>query len=255
MTRFSFAALATAALVGGAGLLAGCDSASNVQDTPPASIAPAAFTFDTASFPDDARIGGGANFANAYVRVGLVSIVVGAQLILPHAATDAATSATPTVSGGTWTWATTTPVGANSVRVRLEGTPEGSAIDWRMQTAVGADPLATFYTGTTSLDGQSGQWRLFYPDAPNGALTADFDVRSARKTITFGVPAGRDGAGSSVRYESEGRERLFDWRRQPENVRAVVEWDATTGAGAITAEDYNGGARACWNAARQDVAC
>ncbi len=106
-----------------------------------------------------------------------------------------------------------------------------------------------------SLDGRTGSWRLFYPDAPGGALTADFDVRSARKTITFGVPAGRDGAGSSVRYESQGSERLVDWTREPENGRAIVEWDATTGAGALRADDYNGGARACWNAQRQDVAC
>lgn len=246
--------LLAAALV--AGLLTGCDSAQDVPGTPPAAISPAAFTFDTSSFPDDARVGGGAHFANAYVRVGVVTGLVGLNLVLPRAATDAATSVAPTVTSGTWTWAATTQAAGRPVRVQLDGTPDGSAIDWRMQTAEGTAPFFTFYTGTTSLDGRTGSWRLFYPDAPGGALTADFDVRSAsRPTITFAIPSGRDGAGSTVRYAADGDERLFDWRRQPENVRAVVEWDDGTGAGALTADDYNGGQRACWNAQRQDAPC
>ncbi len=234
-------------------VFAACDSASDSARPDP--IAPAAFSL--AAFPSAEgaqRSAAGLNFLTAATRVGVVTTVVGLNLVLPHAATAAATRATPTVTDGTWTWASTVDVGETPVDVRLDGTPAGSAIAWRLTTNRTGDAPFTFTTASTSLDGQTGAWQLFNPDVSGPVLTADFDVRGD-DTVTFRIPAGRDHAGSSVRYETEGRTQRFDWTAQPENVRTEVEWNLDTGAGWVEASDVAGGARACWDAQRRDTAC
>ena len=85
-------------------------------------------------------------------------------------------------------------------------------------------------------------------------LTADFDVRDDRE-VTFSVPSGRERGGSSVRYETEGRTQTFALDLEPDGDRALIRWDLDTRAGSITADAYNGGARACWDAALRDVDC
>lgn len=247
--------LAAAAL-----LLAACDTTETSPATAPTPPPAAAFTFDTSSFPDDARAASGPHFANAALRVGIVTGVIGIHLALPHLATDAVASVTPTVENGVWLWNALRVVNGQPIRLRLSGTPAGQTVAWRMETAGGTDPFATFYTGTTALDGRSGSWRLFYPDAPEGAsdgvLSATFNVPTdTRRTLGFAIPDGRDGAGSEVDYVADGDSRRFDWTRQPEGIRTVVAWNEPTGAGWIEADDYNGGGRACWDSDRQDSPC
>ncbi len=250
--------LTVAGLLGFAGLsvLAGCDASDGEADTPtPPAVA--AFQLDAGAFPDDgARVAAGANFVHAAARVGIVSTVVGLHLVLPAAATEAVTADAPTVSAGVWTWEAMTAVAGTPVDLRLEGTPEGSSIDWRLVvTGPEGDPF-TYYTATTGLDGETGTWRLFAPDADGPVLTASFDVQDLdARELTFRVPTGRDHGGSSVRYATDGDVRTFDWTDGPAGTRALVVWDEATRAGSITADAYNGGARACWDESLDDVAC
>lgn len=238
-------------------VFAACDTAGDpaVDAERPTPISPAAFTL--AAFPDTegaARSAAGLNFLTAASRVGVVTTVVGLNLVLPHAATVAATRATPTVTDGTWTWASTVDVLGTPVDVRLDGTQAGSAIAWRLTTNRSGDAPFTFTTASTGLGGQTGAWELFNPDVSGAVLTADFDVRGD-DTVTFRIPAGRERGGSSVRYETAGRMQRFDWTAQPENARTNVEWNLDTGAGWIEASDVAGGARACWDAQRRDTVC
>ncbi|PAP78523.1 hypothetical protein [Rubrivirga marina] len=236
--------------------LTGCDASDAETDTP-APPAVAAFVLDTDAFPSDgARVASGAHFINAAARVGIVSTVVGLHLVLPGAATEAVTADSPTVTAGVWMWEATTAVNGTPIDLALEGTPEGSSIDWRLVvTGPEGDPF-TYYTATTGLDGETGTWRLFAPDADGPVLTASFDVRDLDdRELTFRVPAGRDHGGSSVRYATDGDERTFDWTDQPTGDRALIVWDDATRAGSITADTYYGGDRACWDEDLDDVAC
>ena len=97
------------------------------------------------------------------------------------------------------------------VTFRLEGAPEGREVDWRLRiTSVEGGALAEdfdLYTATTTLDGTEGSWTLQYPveGVPTPVLTADYAVRAeADREVTFRVPAGRERAGSSVRYRVDG---------------------------------------------------
>ena len=243
-------ALALAAAVA----LAGCDASGPDADGPPAVIAPAAFSVDLDAFPsDDARVAAGANYLTSAARVGIVSAVVGANLVLPERATRAATRVEPTQTDGVFLWDTNVDVFDEDVEIRLTGDPTGSRVDWTLTTAVEGDERFTYYTAETTPSGRAGSWRLFNPDEDGPVLTAAFDVDGTPE-ITFTVPEGNDRAGARVRYETDGDRQTFDFT-SADGDRALVVWDTATGAGSITADDYNGGERACWDEDLDDVDC
>jgi hypothetical protein len=64
-----------------------------------------------------------------------------------------------------------------------------------------------------------------------------------------------DARGSSVLYGRNGNARLFDWHQEPEDFDHLVEWNAATHVGSITASNYNGGVRACWDENLQNTEC
>lgn len=245
-------------------ILAGCDSVAPGTDEAPPPPPPSAFALDADLAAPSARRAAGSNFLHAAGRYGVVSVVVGANLAIPAAVTAAATSAEPTVEDGTWIWERTTTVQNADVTFRLEGTPEGREVDWRMRiTSVdgGTGQIADdfdLYTATTSLDGTLGSWALSYvlDGGPTRVLTADFEVRAEDdREVTFRVPDGREAGGSSVLYRVDGDARIFDWTAQPGDVRTRVEWDSATRVGFLEADDYNDGARACWDESLNDTAC
>lgn len=239
--------------------LAGCDAA-GPDDRPPAVIAPAAFAVDLGAFPDDgARVAAGANYLTSAARVGVVSAVVGANLVLPEQATRAAAGSRPDSSSGdgVFVWDATVDVFQNDVRIRLTADVDGDDVGWALTTENESDGLDdgpfTYYTAETSFDGREGTWRLFNPGVESPVLTATFDVDDSPE-VTFAVPEGRDQAGARVRYETDGTRRTFDFVDARWG-RSLVVWDLVTGAGSVTADDYNGGERACWDGDLDDVAC
>ena len=262
--RIRIRAAIPAALIAGLAV-SGCDSAGS-DGTAPAVPSAGAFEFD-ASFPQAVQSGGMENWANGAFRVGVVTLAVGVHLVIPSAATHAATQAEPVVVDGTWIWENTVPIDGTPVTFRLEGTPEGQEIDWRMLISSDQDihgeqyDAFELYNATTALDGRTGRWQLYYriDEVRTHVLTADFDVDSEDvREITFTVPETNpnpDARGSTVLYGHDGSARMFDWHQEPEDRDHLVEWSAATHAGSITATDYNGGVRACWDAGLQDAPC
>lgn len=245
--------------------LAACDSTGTTNsDTPPDLIPAAAFSFDANMGQSSAaRSAAGLNHFAAATRVGIVSLAIGANLVLPAAMTDAATSVQPIVSDGTWVWSSTRAVNGTDATFRLEGTPSGSSIDWQLRVTT-ADPATgdalddfVLYTAETSLDGKTGSWRLYYriEGQRTEVLRADYDVSDTVRELEFTAVNESEIQGSTVLYRTEGDTNTFDWNKQPGSVRTLVEWSETSGAGFIEADDFNGGARACWNASKDNVAC
>lgn len=239
-------------------LLAACDSSG--PDGAPDVIAPAAFSVDLDAFPDDgARVGAEGNFLTAAGRVGVVSGIVGLNLVLPERATRAATrvSPEPDSTGDAFVWDTTVDVFDNDVQIRLIGDPDDGQVDWTLTTENLSDDAEdgpfTYYTAETSFSGREGSWRLFNPDVDGPVLTAEFDVDDTPE-ITFAVPAGRPQAGATVRYETDGDVQTFDFE-SADGVGTLVRWNTETLAGWIEAEDVNGGDRACWNESLDNVDC
>lgn len=169
------------------------------------------------------------------------------------------------IESGTWVWANTVRIGAEDVIFRLGGTPDGDEVLWSMRITT-TDPETdevyddfVLYTARGAFDGQTGSWELYYRVAGvrTRVLEADFVATSpTQKTLTFSVPEGvGDAGGDSVVYERSGDDRVFDWTQVGEGFTHLVEWDAVTEAGSITATNYNGGERACWDETLEDVPC
>lgn len=254
------------ALVGST-LIAGCDSSNNDGGTPPAVLSARVFSLQTDLFAPaakDAQLK--SNFLAAAFRVWPVSVIIGANLIVPAAVTGAALEDTPEFIDGAWEWATTATVEGSDVEFALSARPSGSTIDWSMRIS-GTDPEGgetydgfELYTATTTVGEQAGTWNLYYRIAGVRAnvLTADFDVNESddTATVTYRVPAtAAEHAGDSVQYESDGDTRRFIWNQVAEALTHDVEWSAATGEGSIEATNYNGGVKGCWDASLEDVAC
>lgn len=261
--------------------LAACDSAGpddveeDLPEDPPEVVPPDAFDMDVDLFSGEdpaaqqamaAKNSEHAHFTNAALRVWPVSVAVGAFLIVPTAVTGAALDADPAVNDGTWIWEATVDT-TEAMTFRLEGTPDGQHVDWRMYVTVPeppqGDPLDDFelYTAETTLDGTSGAWTLFYPfdGEQTEVLNADFTVTDDdAKEITFHVPDTFDEyAGHTVYYAVDGPARTFEWTQGEGDAAStvLVTWDAETHAGSITAPNYNDGEPACWDAELVNVAC
>jgi hypothetical protein len=249
--------------------LVGCDEADpgDPGDAPPV-LAPAAFALGTDSFPEEAAgVQGqfGDNWLNASLRVGFVSLAVGVHLIVPSVATAAATQADPYVEDGTWIWEDDVVINTSEVTFRLEGTPDGTETEWQMIISSAnlggvAYDAFTLYEATTALDGESGTWRLFYEieGERTEVLDAEFDAGGDEDELTFTVPETNpnvEARGSTVHYGAHGDALHFEWHEEAADNEHLVEWSASTGAGSITATNYNDGERACWDENLEDVPC
>ncbi|MEL6615288.1 MAG: hypothetical protein AAFQ43_06095 [Bacteroidota bacterium] len=236
--------------------LVGCDAVTETDPAAPAVPSPEAFAFEP-SFPT-AKSMAGEHFNNGAVRVGVVSAIIGANLILPSAATHAATRTAPVVVDGVWIWESTFRINNDDNTFRLEGEPAGREVDWNLSITNRDLDDFVLYTARTDFDGQTGDWQLFYliDGARTEVLRADFEVTGAdSRELTFSVPPGRDAAGSTVLYTHDGDARGFDWFEAPENRSHLVEWDVLTKEGFIEADNYNGGVRSCWDAALENALC
>ena len=248
--------------------LTGCDTGgADGGDGPPALLAPAAFEFANADFPQAQGRGtqAGANFSNAALRVGTVNLAVGLHLIIPHLVTRAALNAEPVVESETWVWSNTVRIHEEDATFALAGTPDGDGVEWAMQittrSPIDGEVLDDFelYTAQTAFDGRSGDWQLYHEveGARVRVLEAAFDAdaESVRR-LAFHVPNGVDEhGGDAVVYERAGTARGFDWTQVAEGNEHLVAWDAVSHAGSIQATNYNGGVRACWNFNLEDAPC
>jgi hypothetical protein len=246
----------------------GCDSQSNDGEDAPEVLSSDVFSLETDLFGESAAKDPQqkANFVAAALRVWPVSIVVGANLIVPAAVTAAALEDTPEFVDGAWEWASTASVEGSDVGFNLYARPDGSYLDWSM-VITGIDPETgdvydsfELYSARTMFGEQTGGWDLYYriDGARTNVLSADFDVNDSdgMTSVTYTVPStAAEHAGDSVTYEVSGDSRRFVWHQIAESIDHEVTWNAVTHEGSILATNYNGGVMACWDATLEDAAC
>ena len=74
-------------------------------------------------------------------------------------------------------------------------------------------------------------------------------------TLTFtNVRAGALDVGDRLTYEVNSNAHVVRFLDASAPATAEIGWNAATGAGYLLAPNYNGGARACWDASLQNVA-
>jgi hypothetical protein len=188
-----------------------------------------------------------------------------ASLALPSAVTHAALQDTPEFTDGAWRWESVATFNANSITFGLAATPEGNGHNWSSTLsffdAGSQTQLDDFelFSGRTQNGGTEGNWQLYLPieGVSTNVLNATFTRDSETdKSVTFAIPANASqNSGDSVTYVVNGDTRAFEWTQVGESLTHTIEWNAATGAGSITATNYKGGVKSCWDQNQDDITC
>jgi hypothetical protein len=122
-------------------------------------------------------------------------------------------------------------------------------------TALGIEDFL-WYVGTAPVGGTTGTWEFFDPAAPTTvAGSIDWEhPGTAVWTVSFLAESGTN-MGDALTYEVNGNARSVTFTDVSAGTTVDIEWNAATNVGSITAPNYNGGARACWDATLANATC
>jgi hypothetical protein len=275
MKRNSINQLFVAALIAAHLLMTACEKNPTGADNPqqPALPPQSSITLDLSAFNQALPKGQaetnavGLNFITARLTVATINLAVGAILAVPTATFVAALSQQPVLkSDGKFHWIFTVTDGGKSFQADLAGWIDQQASEARFEmyiTTTGVNPPLTnflWYEGRAKLDNKTGYWEIYdalRPANPIKVLRIDWQAQDATHAtleltaIEQGVPT----YGDKVTYNTNGTGRSVVYKDASENATVTIVWDAVTKAGSITAPNYNGGNKACWDEQLDDVAC
>ncbi len=246
--------------------MSGCDN-TNTEDEAPELISPDLFEIDTNFFNSQAasKSAPKENFVNGALRVWPVSLVMTASLALPAIVTNAALQDQAEFADGAWQWESVASFNSSSITFGLTATPDGNGHNWSSSLSF-ADPASQnqldnfeLFTGRTQNGGTEGNWQLFLPidETSTNVLNATFTRDSETdKAVTFSIPAtAAENGGDSVTYLVDGDNNRFEWTQVGESMTHTVEWNSVTGAGSISATNFKGGIKSCWDQNQDDAQC
>ena len=180
-------------------------------------------------------------------------------LSLPVATLAAASQQTAVFEGARWHWRFVVAHGGHTYTGDLSGVTAGSQTSFEMRLSQPSLGLSGFtsYLGAAPANGGSGFWRFFDPRTAGGSAgRVDWSRPSDdAKTVAFSVVGDAANNGDILTYEVSGTDRRMRYVEFSTGDAVEVFWDAVTGAGHITADSYNGGAKSCWDGDQNDVAC
>lgn len=177
--------------------------------------------------------------------------VITGTLAIPVAAFKIAVDQTPAyVSDKTWQWTFNVTVAQVSYSARLVGQIGSSEVTWKMyvsKTGAGAFTDFQWFTGTSALDGNSGQWVLYHSPANNNkVLQIDWTASSGEVNyVKYSyVLTGDSFNGSYIEYGTETGTYdsyytvhfyyMADW------YDANVEWNSSSRIGHVKSSMFFG---------------
>lgn len=121
------------------------------------------------------------NWALASTLAGFWNLVLGANLVVPVASFGVASDQTPVyLDNKKWQWSYNFNVIGATYKARLTGEIMTSEVKWEMNISkegVGAFAELLWYSGTSKLDGKSGQWILNHSQGfPEPMLQIDWKI-------------------------------------------------------------------------------
>jgi hypothetical protein len=198
------------------------------------------------------------NFANAWVRVGIVQTVAVALVAVPAAVIGVALSQEPSKDGDLWRWSVTALGATADLQVGLS-LVEGWDVELRISNANLTDYLWVEGNFATVLT--SGTWVVHNPELAAGADSAleiawtaaseeDYSLRYSN------VAATNEGFGDVMDFRVLGTSAtlVFDDASEPSQV-ATIQWDTVGLSGSIQVPLYNEGNEACWGADFVNASC
>jgi hypothetical protein len=254
-------------------LLTGCATDETTAPDVDASAAPelpAARTmdFDFSFFAgaEEARAADEArwNWFNAAVRVLYLQVALDAAFHIPATVFAVAIHQEPVLEEDeTFLWSYDF-IGEDGedYAIRLRGRLDGVHVDWEMRvSASGTTPPledAVWFVGESSLLEDSGYWVFVDPlgDGEDVARVEWTDRGPGDRHLRFeNVDASSEDLGDFVTYDVDAAQVHVVYHDEDEDLNTVIQWNALTGVGSITAPDYNDGEVSCWDTDLRDTEC
>ncbi|MGD2121245.1 MAG: hypothetical protein PVJ76_05860 [Gemmatimonadota bacterium] len=203
------------------------------------------------------------NFGAAAVRVIAAQVATVVVLAVPVATFAAAVNNTPTYEDDDlWHWRFVTVQGGHTYTAHLSGVVQGDMVDWdmRITSPTHQPPLEEFvwYDGLGRLDRTSGTWTFYDPANPTSAievLRIDWTHASTTEHGWEATALSGPATGDVFTAEVDGNDHMITYLDASEQDFMEIYWNGSDGSGYLIAPRYNGGAKACWDASQQDVAC
>ncbi len=257
-------ALASALLFGLS--VAGCSEATDVG-TPPVLPEAESMEFDLTFFdsgsPSAASPSGpsrvaGVNWFTAAASVGVANLAVAIHTAIPLATWRAAVAQQPVFEDDEWHWRFNTQANGQTYGGDLTVDVAQGDLIAEMRISSSALALTDFlwYVGTAPVGGTTGTWEFYDPQSPSTVVGAiDWSHPGTLVwTVSFESMAGPD-VGDVLTYDVNGAARSLSFMDASAGTSVLIEWNATTNVGSITAPNFNAGAKACWDATLANVTC
>lgn len=247
-------------------LIAGCSEGTGPGGSPPVLPAPESMEFDLSFFgggsPSATASGpsrvAGVNWVAAAASVAAANLAVVVHTAIPLATWRAAAAQRPVFEDGKWHWRFTTNVYGQPFSGDLTGYVEANELIAEMRITAASLGLTNFlwYVGTAPVGGTTGSWSFYDPASPSTVVgTIDWSHPGTLVwNVSFIVMAGPN-MGDELTYDVNGAARSVSFTDASAGTTAVIAWNATTQAGSITAPNFNGGVKACWDTTLANVVC
>jgi hypothetical protein len=233
-------------------LVAGCGGASGTApQLPPQGSLSVSFKGMTNSNGLSSK----SNWTDAAIRVGVLDLWVGAGLAPEATVFAAAYSQQPTLQGLSWVWTYAVNQAPVNATATLSATVTAAGVNWQMHIngMVGTTSYNNFlwFDGTSNLT--SGNWQIY---SQTGKLVLiNWTVNSATDAdLKFTDNSGGANNGNTLEYKLLGDAATVNYGFTGPKT-AAINWSVSTLAGSIVANDYNSGAKACWDTQLYDITC
>jgi hypothetical protein len=247
-------------------IVVGCSDATTSGDTPPTLPPSESMEFDFSFFDDGASpaparapsAAAGVNWFAAAASVAAANLAVVIHTAIPLATWRAAAAQQPVFEDGQWHWRFTTQQGSDTYSGDLTGSIEDGDLIVEMRVSASALGLEDFlwYVGTAPVGGTTGTWEFYDPQSPSTVVGAIEWSHPGTLvwTVSFLALSGA-GDGDELTYDVNGTSRAVSFSDASAGTTVDIEWDASTHAGSITAPNFNGGVKACWDTTLANTTC
>jgi len=209
---------------------------------------------------DPALMGEYSNFANAWVRVKVLQVYGTGIIAIPAVAMGLALTQDPTHQGNRWVWSIT--VGQTTGDLELSGDLlSGWDVDFFVSNPAQSISGFLWIEGHSNTDLTEGYWvghDVNLPPEADEVLEIDwrYDSDTDRSLAFSNVNTSSPDLGDVITFTVLGNTATLVYDDASDaSLIANIDWDTTTGVGSIEVPHYNGGEKACWDAAFMNTPC
>ena len=254
-------------------ILSSCSDDSEDHGTPPELPPSSSMSVNLGNFPQngggrvDATDGSG-NYAFAALNVGIWQTIIGASIIIPAAAFEAATdqSFQYSESEGKWISEYSVNAGGQAIDAELLAEVTGETVIWEMYLSVdGQFDRFLWFSGESRVDNSGGEWVLYAsPQRPVEVLTIDWDrvEGDAVNSLFTLVDADNSKSSSYIEYgltTEAGFSHFYDVSisdSEGDDYDMFIYFDEETKVGKVKSNAYFGDDNwRCWDDTFEDTDC